>query len=273
MLAKWQQFYSSLNPCVSLAPWNVKVILRVYFSNSFHQLISFYQLISWAFPVRLVSGEHYRTISVLLHHLSWMGQIMLQTCINFYNNIEIVHVTCLNILKMGIQRGAMKRLDRTLWTPLLVSQHWFRYWLGVPNVNPDLRHHMPSLGHYELMPFLCSFVPRQQMLLVLMYLFHKYMYHTPIMVRRVLCLLRHFFMYAKQTPVLHFSLTYICRRFSSYMQRLKQLGIVLCGRKYNRYILLMSSYHSVYVPSQWEMALHCNAISHWLGAYTEWSLL
>ena len=28
----------------------------------------------------------------------------------------------------------------------------------------------------------------------------------------------------------------------------------------------------VYVPSQWEMALQCNAISHWLGAYTEWSL-
>ena len=31
--------------------------------------------------------------------------------------------------------------------------------------------------------------------------------------------------------------------------------------------------NSVYVPSQWEMALHCNAISHWLGAYIEWSLL
>ena len=30
--------------------------------------------------------------------------------------------------------------------------------------------------------------------------------------------------------------------------------------------------HSVYVPSRWEMALHCNAVSHWLGAYTEWSL-
>ena len=27
--------------------------------------------------------------------------------------------------------------------------------------------------------------------------------------------------------------------------------------------------HSVYVPSQWEMVLHCNAISYWLGAYTE----
>ena len=30
--------------------------------------------------------------------------------------------------------------------------------------------------------------------------------------------------------------------------------------------------HSVYGPSQWEMALQCNAISHWLGAYTECSL-
>ena len=29
---------------------------------------------------------------------------------------------------------------------------------------------------------------------------------------------------------------------------------------------------SMYAPSQWEMALQCNAISHWLGAYTEWSL-
>ena len=24
--------------------------------------------------------------------------------------------------------------------------------------------------------------------------------------------------------------------------------------------------------SQWGMVLHCNAISHWLGAYTEWSM-
>ena len=29
---------------------------------------------------------------------------------------------------------------------------------------------------------------------------------------------------------------------------------------------------SVYTPSQWEMALHCNAISHWLGAYTKLAL-
>ena len=30
--------------------------------------------------------------------------------------------------------------------------------------------------------------------------------------------------------------------------------------------------HSVYVPSQWEMELQGNVISHWLGAHTEWFL-
>ena len=30
--------------------------------------------------------------------------------------------------------------------------------------------------------------------------------------------------------------------------------------------------HSLYAPSQWEMTLHCNVISHWLGAYMKWSL-
>ena len=28
----------------------------------------------------------------------------------------------------------------------------------------------------------------------------------------------------------------------------------------------------VYAPSQWETTLHCNIVSHWLGAYTKWSL-
>ena len=31
--------------------------------------------------------------------------------------------------------------------------------------------------------------------------------------------------------------------------------------------------HSVYVPRQWEMTLHCNVISHWLGTCTKLSLL
>ena len=30
--------------------------------------------------------------------------------------------------------------------------------------------------------------------------------------------------------------------------------------------------HFVNAPSQWEMVLYCNAMSHWLGTYTEWSL-
>ena len=30
--------------------------------------------------------------------------------------------------------------------------------------------------------------------------------------------------------------------------------------------------HSVYAPSQWQRAILCNPISHWLGAYIEWLL-
>ena len=29
--------------------------------------------------------------------------------------------------------------------------------------------------------------------------------------------------------------------------------------------------YSEYAPNQWEMALHCDAISHWLSTYSEWS--
>ena len=31
--------------------------------------------------------------------------------------------------------------------------------------------------------------------------------------------------------------------------------------------------HFVYAPSQWEMMLHCNIVSHWLGTYTKWFLI
>ena len=30
--------------------------------------------------------------------------------------------------------------------------------------------------------------------------------------------------------------------------------------------------HFVSAPSQWETTLHCNVVSHWLGAYTKWFL-
>ena len=37
--------------------------------------------------------------------------------------------------------------------------------------------------------------------------------------------------------------------------------------------LTYSRDHSVYAPSHWETALLCNAVSHWLDAYTVWSLI
>ena len=30
--------------------------------------------------------------------------------------------------------------------------------------------------------------------------------------------------------------------------------------------------HFVYMPSQWEIMLHCNVVSHWPGSYSKWSL-
>ena len=38
------------------------------------------------------------------------------------------------------------------------------------------------------------------------------------------------------------------------------------------YIVLHIKDHFVHALSQWDMVLHCNIISHWLGAYTKWSL-
>ena len=48
--------------------------------------------------------------------------------------------------------------DECKWILLIISQYWFRLWLGAvrqqaftrANVDPDLRHHMVSLGHNEL---------------------------------------------------------------------------------------------------------------------------
>ena len=49
--------------------------------------------------------------------------------------------------------------------------------------------------------------------------------------------------------------------------------------KYGNYITMLPTYitgttcrdHFVYPTSQWEMS-HCNVVSHWLGAYINWSL-
>ena len=35
--------------------------------------------------------------------------------------------------------------------------------------------------------------------------------------------------------------------------------------------LLVFRDHFVHAPSQWETALQCNIVSHWLGAYSKWS--
>ena len=39
-----------------------------------------------------------------------------------------------------------------------------------------------------------------------------------------------------------------------------------------RYDCNISKDHFVNAPSQWEVTLHCNVVSLWLGAFTKWSL-
>ena len=39
-----------------------------------------------------------------------------------------------------------------------------------------------------------------------------------------------------------------------------------------RYISQVCRDHFVYASSQWDVVLHCNIVSHWLDAYTKWSL-
>ena len=58
-------------------------------------------------------------------------------------------------------------LGECRWAPLIISQHWFRWWLGAirqqaitwADIDPELCHHMVSLGHNELthllVPHIC----------------------------------------------------------------------------------------------------------------------
>ena len=45
-------------------------------------------------------------------------------------------------------------VDEWQWTLLMIRRYWIRWWLvtviACPNVDPDLCHHMASLGHNEL---------------------------------------------------------------------------------------------------------------------------
>ena len=37
-------------------------------------------------------------------------------------------------------------------------------------------------------------------------------------------------------------------------------------------LIMIADAHFVSAPSQWKMTLQCNVVSHWLAAYTKWSL-
>ena len=62
-----------------------------------------------------------------------------------------------------------------------------------------------------------------------------------------------------------------------FMVRINSLAPGRCGsdfKKYNHRTNVMSTarHHFVNAPSQWEMRLQCNVVSHWLGVFTKSSL-
>ena len=64
--------------------------------------------------------------------------------------------------------------------------------------------------------------------------------------------------------------TYICQNFSDKDYGYDLYVIVILGTD----VQVKQGYldYSVHALSQWETALLCNVVSHWLGAYTIWSL-
>ena len=71
--------------------------------------------------------------------------------------------------------------DECNWILLMISQHWFRYWLGAvrqqaitwANVDPDLCRHMTSLGPNELIIYdmSCYLYPAVMIILMIDYTF------------------------------------------------------------------------------------------------------
>ena len=73
-------------------------------------------------------------------------------CGNNFNSVISEHMLQIKFMTTVVLWGECHR------TSLMISQHWFRYWLGAVrqqantwlNVDTDLCHHMASLGHNEL---------------------------------------------------------------------------------------------------------------------------
>ena len=65
--------------------------------------------------------------------------------------------------------------------------------------------------------------------------------------------------------------TYIMHIVCSVWVHHSAACLAKCPSPYRSWIRHVQLYrnHSVYAPSQWDTALHCNAVSHWLGAYTK----
>ena len=69
-------------------------------------------------------------------------------------------------------------------------------------------------------------------------------------------------------------LTSSATMYSATMRARSKSGICFSARMAmaRRYKAKRSKDHNLHAPSQSKTTLHCNVVSHWLGAYVKWSL-
>ena len=78
---------------------------------------------------------------------------------------------------------------------------------------------------------------------------------------------------SRATIHIYMHVTHTCRKMPSNPTWLITLGAFVMFTNWPMELWWLGHRdQSVYVPSQWETTLYFNVVSHWLGAYTKWSL-
>ena len=174
------------------------------------------------------------------------------------------------------------QFDRLLLLKALLaaSKHWFREWCGLIrqqaitwfSVDLDLQHHMMMLLVAKLtMSYkigICMYpnwTPGPWFSIKMWYYQYRNSNNKDTMVSR------QSYIY-DENP---YSLYRVRVRWHFYIESIHRcLSSWSSGMFYLVWydMQLHPKVNFVYVPSQWEPTLQCNVASHWLGAYTKWSL-
>ena len=164
-------------------------------------------------------------------------------------------------------------------TLLMISQHWFRYWLGAirqqaitwTSVDQDLQRHMASLGPNELTHWaivmqygvieLDQYRLRQWLgtirYRVISWTINRVLWHSSEGKFHQICYIHH-----SQSAFENSTFRWLSTRL--WLLHCRSTGVMQSCTK--------SVADSRFTPSQWETSSLCNDVSHWLSANLESAL-